>query len=127
MMNAGKRFFLHVTGYVRISRDYCGTMDNTLTRYLLWWKQSKEFELDSSNEDATSEFGFPIKAPIESHKRTLVRKMFRKAVKEVLVEEGLSGYYADNYRCWPPPLFLISITIVQVCPYCPHCWWLAPS
>lgn len=33
---------------------------------------------------------------------------------EVLPEERDRKYYADNYSCCPPPLFIIFITLVEV-------------
>lgn len=33
---------------------------------------------------------------------------------EVLPEERDRKYYADNYSCYPPPLFIILITLVEV-------------
>lgn len=33
---------------------------------------------------------------------------------EVLPEERDRKYYADNYSCCPPPLFVIFVTLVEV-------------
>lgn len=33
---------------------------------------------------------------------------------EFLTEERDRKYYADHYRCCPPPLFIILITLVEV-------------
>lgn len=33
---------------------------------------------------------------------------------EVLPEERDRKYYADNYSCCPPPLFVILVTLVEV-------------
>ena len=33
---------------------------------------------------------------------------------EVLPEERDRKYYADNYSCSPPPLFMIFVTLVEV-------------
>ena len=112
-----------------------GMDHNSLYSYLLWRKQNNPdtaadnnnhggMEEDTTDGDSTSEFGFlrpaatvvivPSLTPVTPGRQTMARKMVKKAVKEVLVEEGLSEYYADNYRCWPPPLFLIFITLAQV-------------
>lgn len=36
---------------------------------------------------------------------------------EVLPEERDRKYYADNYSCCPPPLFVIFVTLVEVSTY----------
>lgn len=36
---------------------------------------------------------------------------------EVLPEERDRKYYADNYSCCPPPLFVIFVTLVEVSLY----------
>ena len=33
---------------------------------------------------------------------------------EFLTEERDRKYYADNYTCCPPPLFIVLITLVEV-------------
>ncbi|OWA53109.1 Protein rhomboid [Hypsibius exemplaris] len=91
-------------------------MDNSLYSYLLWRKQSAaDGDADNNQEDTLSEFGFLRPPPIvPAGRQTMARKIVKKAVKEVLVEEGLSEYYADNYRCWPPPFFLIFIAFTEI-------------
>ena len=93
-------------------------MDNSLYSYLLWRKQSSSTDSDRSTDDnhsSLSEFGFIKPTIVPAGRQTMVRKLFKQAVKEVLVEDGLGGeYYADNYRCWPPPLFIIFITLAEV-------------
>lgn len=41
-------------------------------------------------------------------------RMVRLIADEFLTEERDRKYYADHYRCWPPPLFVIAVTLVQV-------------
>ncbi|KAK8739914.1 hypothetical protein OTU49_003265 [Cherax quadricarinatus] len=40
--------------------------------------------------------------------------MVRLIADEFLTEERDRKYYADHYRCWPPPLFVIAVTLVQL-------------
>ncbi|XP_055336563.1 protein rhomboid-like [Paramacrobiotus metropolitanus] len=87
-------------------------MERSLYKFLLWRKQSGD-DIHMSDDNTDDEFGF-IKPTIEHNKHTIVQKVVRKAVKEVLVEDGLSGYYADNYRCRPPPVFLIAVSITEL-------------
>lgn len=42
------------------------------------------------------------------------RRMVTVIAMEVLPEERDRKYYADNYSCCPPPLFIILITLVEV-------------
>ncbi|XP_064546276.1 protein rhomboid isoform X2 [Drosophila montana] len=44
----------------------------------------------------------------------LFRKMVHAVALEVLPEERDRKYYADRYTCFPPPLFIILITIVEL-------------
>lgn len=41
--------------------------------------------------------------------------MARLIADEFLTDERDRKYYADHYRCIPPPLFIISITLIEVC------------
>ena len=41
-------------------------------------------------------------------------RMVRLIADEFLTQERDRKYYADHYRCWPPPLFIIAVTLVQV-------------
>lgn len=40
--------------------------------------------------------------------------MVRLIADEFLTEERDRKYYADHYKCWPPPLFVIAVTLIQV-------------
>lgn len=42
-------------------------------------------------------------------------RMVHVIAMEVLPEERDRKYYADNYSCCPPPLFVILVTLVEVC------------
>lgn len=41
-------------------------------------------------------------------------RMVRKIADEFLTDERDRKYYADQYTCCPPPLFIIIITLVEV-------------
>lgn len=41
-------------------------------------------------------------------------RMVRMIGDEFLTEERDRKYYADHYTCFPPPLFIILITLVEV-------------
>uniref|UniRef100_A0A6A7FS57 rhomboid protease n=1 Tax=Hirondellea gigas TaxID=1518452 RepID=A0A6A7FS57_9CRUS len=41
-------------------------------------------------------------------------RMVRFIADEFLLEERDRKYYADHYKCWPPPLFLPIITLIQL-------------
>lgn len=41
-------------------------------------------------------------------------RMVHVIAMEVLPEERDRKYYADNYSCCPPPLFVIFVTLVEV-------------
>ncbi|XP_063698403.1 uncharacterized protein LOC134829305 isoform X2 [Culicoides brevitarsis] len=45
---------------------------------------------------------------------SLLNKMAHIVAVEVLPEERDRKYYADNYSCVPPPLFVICITLIEV-------------
>ncbi|CAG0894794.1 unnamed protein product, partial [Cyprideis torosa] len=40
-------------------------------------------------------------------------KMVRIVAGEFLQEERDRKYYADQYRCWPPPLFVFFVTLIE--------------
>lgn len=44
----------------------------------------------------------------------LFNAMVRRIAKEFLTDDVDRQYYADNYRCWPPPLFMPAITMLEV-------------
>ncbi|CAL4114189.1 unnamed protein product, partial [Meganyctiphanes norvegica] len=46
---------------------------------------------------------------------TPFKKMVHVIANEFLTEERDRKYYADNYKCWPPPFFIIAITLIQIC------------
>lgn len=43
-----------------------------------------------------------------------LNRMVHVIAMEVLPEERDRKYYADNYSCCPPPLFMIFVTLVEV-------------
>ncbi|KAG8326833.1 Rhomboid- protein 3 [Homalodisca vitripennis] len=44
----------------------------------------------------------------------LFRRMVQIIADEFLTEERDRKYYADNYTCYPPPFFILFITVVEV-------------
>lgn len=45
---------------------------------------------------------------------TLFNRMVRRITKEYLVDERDRLYYADNYTCCPPPLFIPAVSLIEV-------------
>jgi hypothetical protein len=43
-----------------------------------------------------------------------VKSMARLIANEFLTDERDRKYYADYYKCLPPPLFIISVTLIEV-------------
>lgn len=41
-------------------------------------------------------------------------RMVHLIADEFLTEERDRKYYADNYTCYPPPFFILFITVVEV-------------
>ena len=41
-------------------------------------------------------------------------RMVKLVADEYLTDDRDRKYYADNYRCCPPPLFIISVTLLEV-------------
>lgn len=54
--------------------------------------------------------------PVISVRRadTLFSKMVNVIGGEFLPDDRDRKYYADSYTCWPPPLFVLFVTICQV-------------
>ena len=50
-------------------------------------------------------------------KSTCFRKMVRYIAKGYLTRESDRQYYADRYRCCPPPLFIPTITLAEASQY----------
>ncbi|KPU77726.1 uncharacterized protein Dana_GF27773 [Drosophila ananassae] len=48
------------------------------------------------------------------HEPPLFRKMVHAVAMEILPEERDRKYYADRYTCFPPPFFIILVTIVEL-------------
>ncbi|CAH0389212.1 unnamed protein product [Bemisia tabaci] len=42
-------------------------------------------------------------------------RMVHVIANEFLTDERDRKYYADHYTCWPPPFFIITITLVELC------------
>ncbi|XP_022916757.1 protein rhomboid isoform X2 [Onthophagus taurus] len=45
---------------------------------------------------------------------TLFTRMVRAVAEEFLTDERDRKYFADQYTCWPPPIFVILITLVEL-------------
>ena len=54
--------------------------------------------------------------PVDGRRRTSrwFSTMVRRVAKDFLVDERDRQYYADHYTCWPPPIFIPAITLVEV-------------
>ncbi|XP_017492754.1 PREDICTED: rhomboid-related protein 3-like, partial [Rhagoletis zephyria] len=48
------------------------------------------------------------------------KKMVHVVAMEILPEERDRKYYADRYSCCPPPLFIILMTIIELCFFAYH-------
>lgn len=48
------------------------------------------------------------------------KRMVDVIAMEVLPEERDRKYYADRYTCWPPPLFIILMTVIELSFYAYH-------
>lgn len=48
------------------------------------------------------------------HQRSFKAKMVKQIAEEFLPDPVDRKYYADQYRCCPPPLFILLITLVEV-------------
>ena len=46
---------------------------------------------------------------------TLFDKMVKTIASKFLDDPRDRQYYADTYKCCPPPWFIISVTILEVC------------
>ena len=57
-------------------------------------------------------------------KSTCFRKMVRYIAKGYLPRESDRQYYADRYRCCPPPLFIPTITLAEASQYVYKQYWL---
>ncbi|XP_035786835.1 protein rhomboid isoform X2 [Anopheles aquasalis] len=57
----------------------------------------------------------------------LFRRMVHVIAMEVLPEERDRKYYADNYSCCPPPLFVILVTFVELGFFVYHSLTLGPA
>lgn len=58
---------------------------------------------------------------LQSRKETRFRRMVRKVAKEFLTDELDRQYYSDRYSCWPPPLFLPVVTLMEIGCFIYHC------
>ncbi|XP_071545619.1 rhomboid-related protein 3-like [Panulirus ornatus] len=75
-------------------------------------KRSRSFKCAVHHRDrqVSSETDFHLLL----HEPPIFNKMVRLIADEFLTEERDRKYYADHYRCWPPPLFIIAVTLVQL-------------
>ncbi|XP_050337460.1 protein rhomboid isoform X3 [Bactrocera neohumeralis] len=48
------------------------------------------------------------------------KKMVHVVAMEILPEERDRKYYADRYSCCPPPLFIVLMTIIELCFFAYH-------
>ena len=52
--------------------------------------------------------------PLYPHQRGCFNVMVRRVAKDFLTDDRDRQYYADNYSCCPPPLFIPTITLIEV-------------
>ncbi|KAH8408126.1 hypothetical protein KR222_009656 [Zaprionus bogoriensis] len=89
-------------GYVTF-QDFVNVMSGKRTRSFKCAVHQRDREVCSEND-----FQLVLSEP------PLFRKMVHAVAVEVLPEERDRKYYADRYTCFPPPLFIILITMLEL-------------
>ncbi|VVC44262.1 Hypothetical protein CINCED_3A014559 [Cinara cedri] len=84
-------------------QDFVNIMSGKRRRSFKCAIHHRDKEVNSEND-----FHIIFKEP------TLHQKMVRLVAEEFLTDERDRKYYADNYRCYPPPLFIILITLFEL-------------
>ncbi|KAG1703714.1 Protein rhomboid [Nymphon striatum] len=51
---------------------------------------------------------------ISDHHRPIFRKMVKAIATEFLTDDRDRKYYADHYKCCPPPFFIIFMTLIEL-------------
>ena len=76
-------------------------------------KRSRSFIIAVHWKDCEvwSDHDYPLPSP--PHNLCFMR-MVRRIAKEFLVDERDRQYYADHYSCWPPPMFVPALTLIEV-------------
>ncbi|KAH8302049.1 hypothetical protein KR044_002264 [Drosophila immigrans] len=89
-------------GYVTF-QDFVNVMSGKRTRSFKCAVHQRDREVCSEND-----FQLVLSEP------PLFRKMVHAVAVEVLPEERDRKYYADRYTCYPPPFFIIMITMIEL-------------
>ena len=79
-------------------------------------KRSRSFKIavHCKDREVWSETDYNVGGFRPCRNSTCFQKMVRKVAKEFLVDERDRLYYADNYTCCPPPIFVPIVTLVEV-------------
>ncbi|XP_043686829.1 protein rhomboid [Vespula pensylvanica] len=85
-------------------QDFVNVMSGKRTRSFKCAVHHRDREVCSEND-----FHLLVREP------PLFRRMVRMIGDEFLTKERDRKYYADHYTCCPPPLFIILITLVELC------------
>ncbi|KAG1654549.1 Protein rhomboid [Nymphon striatum] len=76
-------------------------------------KRSRSFKIAVHQKDREvwSENDFHL---ISDHHRPIFRKMVKAIATEFLTDDRDRKYYADHYKCCPPPFFIIFMTLIEL-------------
>ena len=50
------------------------------------------------------------------------KRIPRRNSKEILLIDPDKQYFADNYSCWPPPVFIPTVTFLEVSLFLAFFW-----
>ncbi|XP_022916756.1 protein rhomboid isoform X1 [Onthophagus taurus] len=84
-------------------QDFVNVMTGKRTRSFKCAVHHRDREVSSEND-----FHLLLVEP------TLFTRMVRAVAEEFLTDERDRKYFADQYTCWPPPIFVILITLVEL-------------
>jgi rhomboid-related protein 1/2/3 len=82
-------------------------------------RRTSSFRLAVENEGRVplvpiDHYQYPYNPNQQPVPNTLFRAMVKRIAREFLTDDLDRQYYADNYACCPPPLFVPIITFVEV-------------
>lgn len=79
-------------------------------------KRSRSFKIavHCKDREVWSDTDYNVGGYRPCRNSTCFQKMVRKVAKEFLVDERDRLYYADNYTCCPPPIFVPIVTLVEI-------------
>lgn len=55
-----------------------------------------------------------VRTTSTGRRQTVFQRMVRWVAKQYLTDDAERQYYADRYTCWPPPLFIPLISVLEV-------------